>query len=159
MQFEGKDRMLKRFAAIQGKPRAAIREALRQGAEELVAMQKRFAPVDSGDLQMSIRYTFGYYAPDNANVRGVGTSGAGDPDLTVHVHAGDAKAWYARIVEFGTRNQRVVDNYFGHRGVKVSVGALPANPFFYGPYRVLKKRIKSRVSRATRKAVREGASV
>lgn len=120
-------------------------------------MQKRFAPVDSGDLQMSIKYTFGYYAPDNANVRGTGTSGAGDPDLTVHIHAGDARAWYARIVEFGTRNARTIQNYFGHKGVNVTVAAMPAQPFFYPAYRTLKKRMKSRLTRAARKAIKEGA--
>jgi HK97 gp10 family phage protein len=158
MAMQNRARLLAKLAKIQGKPRAKIREALQKNAEELTAMQGRFAPTDSGALKASIGYTFGQYTAPNANVRGVGSSGAGDPDLTVHVHAGDERAWYARIVEFGTRAPRTIQNFYGQKGVKVTVGAMPAQPFFYPAYRVLKKRMKSRVTRAARKAIREAVS-
>lgn len=121
-------------------------------------MQKRLAPRgDTGALERSIGSTFGDYRPANANVRGFGGAVSGDPDLTVTVHAGDAVAWYASLVEFGTKN-RTVKNYFGHKGVRVNVGAARAQPFFYVAYRTLKKRMKSRITRNMRKAIKEGAS-
>lgn len=158
MKMQNRERMLAKLARIQGAPRAKMREALGQNASELVASQKKYAPKDSGALAASIGYTFGSYAPDNANVRGMGNAGAGDPDLSLVVHAGDAKAWYARIVEFGTMNSRLVRNYFGRRGVEVDVGQMPAQPFFFPPYRLLKRRMKGRVTRAVKKAVKDAAS-
>jgi HK97 gp10 family phage protein len=121
--------------------REEIHGALKLSAEEMTSTAKSFAPVDSGDLRNSIGYTFGEYKPENSNVRGV-TGGGGklnDPDLTVSVHAGDAKAYYAAFVEFGT-----VDT--------------PAQKFFFPAYRLVKKRVKSRISRATSKAAKKVAA-
>lgn len=39
--------------------RQAAKVAMEQGAEEVVAMMKQLAPVDDGDLQMSISWTWG----------------------------------------------------------------------------------------------------
>ncbi len=157
-KFQNRDRLLKKLARIKGAPRQKLRQALDQNAAELTAMQKRFVPTRTGALAASIGYTFGNYAPTNANVRGFGGAGAGDPDLTVTVHAGDAAAWYAQIVEFGTRNARIVKNYFGQEGVQVNVGVMPAQPFFYPPYRLLKKRMKSRATRMMRQGIKEAVS-
>jgi HK97 gp10 family phage protein len=59
----------------------------------------------------------------------------GRHELSVEVFTDDFKA---RWLEFGT--------------VKMS-----ARPFFFGPYRTLRRRIKSRISRAVKKAVKTGA--
>lgn len=59
----------------------------------------------------------------------------GDHDLAVAVKAGSDAAFYARFVEFGTQRT-------------------PAQPFFFPAYRALRKRIRARISRAVRKAVR-----
>lgn len=59
----------------------------------------------------------------------------GHHELSIEVAAGNNKAFYAPFVEFGTVNQ-------------------PAQPFFFPSYRALRKRIKSRTSRAVRKAVK-----
>jgi HK97 gp10 family phage protein len=153
MSLQNRDRFLKKLAAIQGAPRKAMREALRKNAEELSDMQRRMAPVASGDLKRSIGYTFGDYRAANANVRGVGGGGAGDPDLTVTVHAGDEKAFYAAFIEFGTKGPYKVGGKFAgamHPGIT-------AQPFFYPSYRALKRRMKSRLTRSGRKAIREAA--
>lgn len=60
----------------------------------------------------------------------------GDHDLSIQVQAGDGEAYYARFVEFGT--------------VRTS-----AKPFFFPPYRLLKKKLKSRVKSAIGKSVKE----
>ena len=115
-------------------------------------MQKRLVPVEGGDLKNSIGYTFGSYSAANPNVRGVG-GGGGDSDLSVTVHAGDAKAFYAAFLEFGTSGPYKIKGKFAgatHPGIH-------AQPYFYPAYRTLKKSMKSRMGRATRKAIQDGA--
>lgn len=148
------DRLKRRLSAIPKAARAEIRKALEKGAQEIVTMAKVMAPVSSGDLRNSIGYTFGEYTPANANVRGVEAgAGLGDPDLSVTIHAGDAKAFYAKMVEFGTAPHPQGGKFEGteHPG-----GA--AQPFFYPAYRLLKKRVKSRINRAVKKAARDVVS-
>lgn len=111
----------------------ATRAAMEKSAEELVAMMKRLAPIDTGDLQMSISWTWGD-APDGAVV--VGESSEDSRGLKITIYAGSKAAYYARWVEFGTKEQ-------------------PAHPYFYPAYRSLRKRIKSRTTRAMKKAIQE----
>lgn len=153
MSLRNRQRLLKKLAAIQGAPRKALREALDKSAAEITAMQKRLAPVRSGDLRESIGYTFGDYTPANANVRGVRAGGGGDPDLTVTLHAGDAKAFYAAWVEFGAAGPWKIEGRFEgstHPG-------LTSQPFFYPAFRSMKRRAASRLTRTARKAIRDAA--
>lgn len=143
MKIEGKERLRKKLRAIPVAARAEIHAALEKSASELAATATSLAPKKTGALAASIGYTFGEYKPDNANVRGIKTFGAdngvGDPDLTVTVHVGDAKAFYAAFVEFGTQKSS-------------------AQPFFFPAYRLVKKRVKGRVTRATTKAAKAVAA-
>lgn len=164
-KVRNKEKLARKLAAIQGAPRKAIHEALRQSAEEVTAMQKRLAPVKSGDLKNSIGYTFGTYRPDNANVRGVSAGGgAGDSDLTVTVHAGDTKAWYAALVEFGTSAHVIKSkrpggllSIYGRLIMSVNHPGAAPQPFFYPAWRASRKRVRSRISRATTKSVKQAA--
>ncbi len=132
-----------------------MREALEISAKEITDMQKRLAPVDSGDLQRSIGYTFGFYKAENANVRGVSESAGGaDPDLSVTIHAGDAKAYYAAFLEFGTQGPYQI----GGRFAGTTHPGTTAQPFFYPAYRSLKQRAKSRLTRAMRKGIKEAVT-
>ena len=126
-----------------------MKPALEKGAQEITEMQKRLVPVDSGALRNSIGYTFGTYRPDNANVRGVAAGFDGDADLSVTIHAGDAVAWYAKLVEFGVSPHTAGGKFKGAK----HPGTAP-NGFFYAPARSLAKRVKARVSRAMSKAVK-----
>jgi len=121
----------------------ATRAAMETSADELVAMMKRLVPVDTGALRESIGWTWGS-APKGSVV--VAESAADSRGLKITVYAGtrdkslgDADAFYARFVEFGT--------------VKMA-----AEPFFFVSYRSLRKRIKSRITREMKKAVQEGFS-
>jgi HK97 gp10 family phage protein len=58
-----------------------------------------------------------------------------EADLRVTVYAGNERAFYARWVEFGT--------------VKM-VG----RPFFFPAYRAVRRRVRGRLTRATRKAAK-----
>ena len=152
-KLEGRDRLLRKMRALPDEVRSAIRQALAEGADEITDMQKRLVPVKSGALRNSIGSTFGKYKPANSNVRGVQAGTSGDPDLTVTIHAGDAKAFYASFVEFGTAPHTNQGRFAGtqHPGSR-------AQPFFYPAYRALRRRVKSRITRATTKAARKVAS-
>lgn len=155
MALKGRQALLQKMERMGKAPRAAAREALRKSADEINALQRRLAPVVSGDLQLSIRYTFGSYKPENANVRGVGASGGtGDPDLTVHFHAGDAKAFYAAWIEFGTAGPWEIKGKF----IGSTHPGFAAQPFFYPAFRSLRRKAMSRITRALRKAIKDAAS-
>jgi HK97 gp10 family phage protein len=153
MAMKNRDKFLKKLAAIQGLPRVRMKEALRKSATEISAMQKRLAPVDSGDLRNSIGFTFGTYTAANANVRGTRSGGGGDPDLTVILHAGDAKAFYAAFIEYGVSGPYEIGGKFDgatHPG-------FTAQPFFYPAVRVNRRKTLARIRRAGRKALKDAA--
>lgn len=77
----------KALAELAGKlQRNVVRGALRAGAKQIEAEAKRHVPVKHGDLRASIRVSVRLR-------RGV-------PQATIS--AGNKKAWYARLVEYGT---------------------------------------------------------
>lgn len=120
--------------------------AMEAGATEMVSKAKQFAPFDDGDLRDSIDWTRGRFQAENANVRGV--RGGGDEN-SIAVHAGNAKAYYAAFVEFGTppRPQGGMFKGTHHPGTR-------AQPFFFVAYRLLRKGMKGRVSRAMTRAMK-----
>ena len=154
MKFRGVDKLKRKLKAIPVVARQEIHEALQQSAAEMTATARNFAPVDSYALRNSIGYTFGEYKAENANVRGVSGGGKlNDKDLTVTIHAGDAKAFYAAFVEFGTAAHTNKGKFAGSHNPGTSAG-----PFFFPAYRLVKKRVTSRISRATNKAAKKVAA-
>lgn len=127
----GREKLRKRFLALPPLARQMVDDALRQGADEIVAMQKRLAPVDDGDLRDAIHWEW-IKAPANAA-------------RAIRIRAG---VKYAALVEYGTAPHRVGGRFAGamHPGSA-------ARPFFYPAYRALRKRVKSRIRRSLRKAV------
>ena len=116
--------------------RAATRDAMRKGAEEVVSSARQFVPRgETGELHDSIGWTFGD-PPGGSLV--LGERKAANDSLVLTVFAGNKKAFYVRFVEFGTQG-------------------MSAQPFFFPAYRLNQKRIKSRVTRSMKKAIREGA--
>ena len=122
-----------------------IRAALEKSADEIVRMAKGLVPVDSGALRDSIGWTWGR-PPQGALTLGKVAASSMATDLTITIYAGtrdkklgDADAFYARWVEFGTQKMK-------------------AQPYFYPAYRANKKGARSRVRRAISKAARETAS-
>jgi hypothetical protein len=114
-------------------------------------MQKRLVPKDSGALERSIKAVKGKV---NKRTAGLSTGEVqGDPDLSVTIVAGDETAYYARWVEFGTAPHQNGGMFKGSHNPGVR-----ARPFFYPPIRALRRRVKSRITRATRKASREIAN-
>lgn len=139
---EGLDKLTARLRAMPEETKRQVSAAIEKSAEELVAQAKRFAPVskesDGGKLRDSITWKWAGVGRDGDRpATRVSTKGA--DRLAVTVSAGDAKAFYARWVEFGTV-------------------ATPAQPFLFPAYRILRKRIQNRIARALSAAIKAGAS-
>lgn len=158
-RLERRQRLLKKMADMPNAVRSAMKQALAESADEITDMQRRLAPSSRrgthgnppGELRRSIKQTWGggkvSYSPVAA-----GGSVDGDPDLTVTLSAGNANVRYAHLVEFGT-SPHVLGGIFAGAW---HPGTAP-QPFFFPPYRALRRRAKSRVTRATKKAVQRVA--
>lgn len=141
-------RKLKRFPAV---VEQEIRAAMEQSATEIVALAKSLAPVDDGDLQRSIGWTWGA-APEGAIVLGkVKSSRSGNMVITVYAGGGDA--FHARFVEFGTAPHVNGGRFAGSQNPGTA-----AQPFFYPAYRATRKRAKGRITRAVNKAAKQVAA-
>jgi HK97 gp10 family phage protein len=151
-KVERREWLIKKINAMPAVIRTATQKALLESGEEIASLARHLAPKKSGALERSIGVTLGQYVTDNANVRGV-DSGSEGHDLSVTVHAGDATAYYAQFVEFGTAPHRNGGLFKGSE----HPGSTPS-PFFFPAYRALKKRSKSRVSRAMNKAIKRVAA-
>lgn len=123
-------RFVRRMNAIPVAVRAAVHPALDSSAAELVDTMKRVAPHEDGDLQRSIEANPGKHELAREVT-------AGGEITTRPVRNGaDAEYDYALGQEFGT-----VD--------------MPANPFFFPTFRLLRKRLNNRIKRSIRKAVKD----
>lgn len=111
-------RLNRRLMGVPDAIKLALQPALDQSAREIVELAKKLAPRDQGDLIDSIHVE------------------AGEHDLARKIVAGDADAFYARWVEFGTV-------------------ATPQQAFLFPAYRLLRDKMKRRLSRVSAKAVKD----
>jgi HK97 gp10 family phage protein len=116
--------------------RRAAKISLEESADQVVATQKALAPVGkTGALKASIRRSAAEERKGGLSV----AIEAGGPTTTKPVREGQSSQYdYALGQEFGTAEQS-------------------AQAFFYPGYRGNKKRVKAKVSRQTRKAIKDGA--
>lgn len=156
-----------KFAAKLGRipPAVALeaRRALGEAAGGIVAKMKARAPVDDGDLQMSITYRFGDEAqikysqtlgPARFGSNFRSTNGAGNNNaLSVRISAGNTDVRYAHLVEFGAAPHIAGGQFAGakHPGA-------PAQPFFYPTFRAERKPAGRKVARAWRKALKQATA-
>lgn len=126
------DRLSRRLKAIPVAVRRAVVPALEQSAAELVGTMRNLAPVDSGDLRDSIKWTPpGQITPPYSQPGGSRVAG----ELEAVVTAGNEDVRYPHLVEYGTAEA-------------------DAQAFFWPAYRLKKKRLANRIKRAISKAVR-----
>lgn len=127
MAFTNRDRLRRKMKAIPVEVRKVAREQLKKNAEELVETQKRFAAMSFKD-------------PSGKLQSGIKQQDVSDPTRItrkVSASAKDEKGRdYAAWVEFGTSKSE-------------------AAPYFWVGYRLLKRRFRSRMTRAAKKAVQE----
>ncbi|PDS97521.1 hypothetical protein CO659_12715 [Rhizobium sp. S9] len=150
MTIKGLKELQRKLDRLPQVAKERIREAMEQGAGEIVTMMRSLVPTDSGDLRDSIAWTWGR-APKGAMTLGKVQSVGGD--LTITVYAGNATAYYARFVEFGTASHTAGGKFAG-----ATIPAIPASPFFFVSYRANRKKVKSRITRAINKAAKEVAA-
>lgn len=126
---------------------ARIREAniraLEKGANELVAMIKRLVPKDELKLMNSVGWTWGDAPEGSITIASVGGRQFGTLRITVFMGDATTIVYNSRGIAF----QNALLQEFGTKN-------MPANPSFYPSYRALRKRIRSRVRRESRKAIR-----
>lgn len=152
-KVQGADALKRKMREMPRRARQEIAIAMEQSAEEIVKLAKSLAPIEDGDLQMSISWNWGNAPSGSMTLGTVRTEGKGAGNMFITVYAGDDRAYYSRWIEFGTSPRLNGGKFAGtqHPGT-------PARPFFFPAYRALKKRIKSRTSRAIRKAARSVAA-
>lgn len=153
--FSRRERALQKLAALPVEVRKQVSVASEAGAKLLVEKQKSFVPVDDGTLRDSIQYRKGSFEVENSGIlgRSKGVNAViGDPDLTFTVTAGSKEAYYARFVEFGTKSHPQGGKFKG----TTHPGTHP-QPFFFPAWRLLKRKIKTSISKAARKAAKDVA--
>lgn len=129
----GREALHRKLAAMPAAIKQRVKQALATSADEIVTLAKSLVPRETGALANSIGWTWGD-APDGSMA--LATAGAGEFKITVY--AGDDEAFYARWVEFG------------REGVE-------ARGYLFPAYRTLRKRARSRISRAVGAALKEVA--
>lgn len=150
MTVKGMKELQRKLDRLPQVAKTRIREAMEQGAQEIVDLAKSLVPVDTGSLRDSIGWTYGR-APKGALAIGKVESLGGD--LTITIYAGNSQAFWARWVEFGTASHTAGGKFEG-----ATIPAIPASPFFYVSYRANRKKVKSRITRAINKAAKEVAA-
>lgn len=136
---QGVGRLKAKLAAIPAPVRDAMSDALAGGAADLVAMQRRLAPKDTGELASSIRWDWAKGAGGEGlrDGRAEQIAAKGEENLAIQVTTGTGMKipMVAIWKEFGTRTQ-------------------PPHQFFFVSYRALRKKIAARVASASRRAIK-----
>jgi HK97 gp10 family phage protein len=142
----GVDNVLAKYNAFVKDTKSKAGPILQSAAEILKAEARARAPVSKTGLRR------GKWAHPPGTLRN-----SIDVGVIFHTHSGVSAAvgivknqyftqegnlWYARWVEFGTR-QRTVKNWYGHRGLKHSSGVMPAQPFMRPALKVNRTKIRN----------------
>lgn len=124
--------------------RMASRQALEKNANDLVAEMKRLVPKASGDLAESINWTWGD-APAGSLVIGT-VGGRAYGTMRITVYAGDKRTIVTN--ERGIEFQNAFLQEFGTKD-------MPPNPYFFTSYRKLRRRMRGRVTRSIKQALKK----
>lgn len=148
--MQGLQKLSRKLKAIPIAAKEQARAAVIQGAEEVAALQRSLAPVDDGDLRDSIHVTKpGETTPPYSQPGGSRTAGEEQAIVT----AGNSGVRYAHLVEFGTAPHVNGGQFAGTLNPGTN-----AQPFFWPGYRALRRRVRSRISRAINKGIKEAAA-
>lgn len=148
MRILGARQLERKFQAMPRAVEQAVRPAMAKGADEAVAMIDRLAPPA---MKGRTRWAWGPAPRASRGIISVGQDGSA-LQLTIYVEyrgtgTEDARAhWF----EFGTGER--VQKTTGRR-----TGRMPATPFFYPGFRLVRQRARNRIVRAMRRAIRDMA--
>lgn len=143
-RFVNKEKVLRRFRKLPELVKAEVKASFAKSAQDVVDMQKRLAPVDSGALRDSITWNWGAHGKVKYSQGGGPVGGL----LTITISAGNAKVRYAHLAEFG-----VAPHIVGGRFKGAQHPGFGSRPFFYPAYRAKKRAVKARTRRAFKKAI------
>ena len=150
VQIAGMPKLLRKLKVLPDAARAEIRVAMGREADGIVAMMRRLAPEKSGALRKSIGWAWG---TDKIPKGAMAIATVGKGDLSITVFAGNEKAFYAHMVEFGTQAHIAGGLFAG-----AEIPAIPAKPFFFPSFRALRKQVKKSLRKAARDAARKVAA-
>lgn len=145
----------------------AARQAMEEGAQQIVSMMRTSVPEVSGALRNSIGWTWGDLPPGTFmidEIRSGSNAGEQYATMRIKIYAGSKDAFYARFIEFGTRPHSLQTNASVDRDLRQSEGAwhpgAPARPFFFSTWKrqrtAFKRLIQKRVRAAIKEAWRNG---
>lgn len=136
-----------------------VKEAMAKAADQVVAAMKARAPVYSGPetvrrgrkhkgtpiipgaLRDSIAWTWGNAPKGTMRIGAVNQKAfTGEGSLKITIYCGGKDVFYAQWAEFGTRKWA-------------------GNPFFFGTWRNMRRRVRGMLTRAIRKAIKETGMV
>lgn len=146
-KVRNKDKLFSKLKQLAPETAKAIgQEAIKAGSD-MVSIARSYVPVDKGDLRDSIVMTPGgqqtpaYSQPGGAQVV---------PEHAALVTAGNSKARYPHLVEYGARAHTAGGVFEGaaHPGA-------PAQPFFWPAFRLLRKGFRPRMTRAMNKGIKQ----
>lgn len=139
-----KDRLFAKLRKLAPSAEAELNVANQQAAEAMVGYARELVPVHTGALRDSIVATPpGGIPPDHSQGNRIVPEGAW------MVTAGNTKARYAHLVEFGTRPHISGGEFAGAKNPGTH-----ARPFFWPSYRLIRKTMKSRAGRALKKSIK-----
>lgn len=126
--------------------RRGVTLALKVNGEEAKKLIRGSAPREDGELVESVDWKYG---PPPAGTLGAREDRTPDipDDLRISIYAGGKKAPHAHLVHYGTGERVRKDGR--------STGVMPPNAFFFPWIRALRRRMRNRIVRAARKALKE----
>jgi HK97 gp10 family phage protein len=149
-KVRNKDRLFQKLKALAPDVAEEVEAANLKLAQDMVTNAKSFVPVDRGDLRDSIvatpggQSTPGYSQPGGSLVV---------PEGSVAVTAGNSKVRYPHLVEYGTRA-----HIAGGFAAGATIPAIPARPYFWPAFRLIRSKMKRQVSAAVRRALKRATA-
>lgn len=147
-RWQGLESLKRKLDRLRKNAGPAVEAGLLNAGAIVTAEQKRLAPVDDGDLQESIRYDL--------------ARGAKSGNRAVRIIGGDDKAFYARMVEFGTpphkiapKNRKALQTGDDAFAAGVDHPGAEAQPFFFPGYRATRRKARSIIGKAVRDSVKK----
>ena len=142
-------RLDRKFERMPREMIAAARKSLEASAGEITQAQKRLVPERTGTLRDAIMFEM---SPGET---------AGVAIFVNYTNSGP-KAPHAHLVEFGTAPHVIESKkpmgQSGQFGRRVRHPGTDPQPFFYPVYRIYRRRVKARLSRAAGKVARDIAN-
>lgn len=148
--IQNADKLVRKLKQLPKTAEIRVRKAMEQSADQVVMHMKSLAPVDSGDLQKSITWSYGDAPKGSLKIAQIASA---EGNIRISIFAGGPDAFYASWIEFGRKEFTAGGKFAGAK-----VKDTPAQPFFYVSWRANRRSARSRISRAITRAAKEVAA-